>query len=210
MRNKLLFLPLLALLFAACEQNPDTDKLDDDYLVYTNYDKNADYSTINTFYAIDSILLISSQNTPTYWNNASSERIIEEFRKNMSDYGYAEVETPEEADAILQLSYVSTTYYYYDYVNGNPWWNSYPGYWNWGGWGWYYPYSFFYSYSTGSIIGELVNTIPSAVEKDKLTVIWNSYICGLLNGNTLSMSRTLSAINQAFTQSPYLTTSTNK
>ena len=113
MRKHLLFLPLLALLFAACEQNPDTDKLDDDYLVYTNYDKNADYSTINTFYTIDSILLISSQNTPTYWNNASSARIIEEFRKNMSDYGYTEVETPEEADAILQLSYVSTTYYYY-------------------------------------------------------------------------------------------------
>ena len=114
MRNKFLLLPLLTLLLAACEQNPDTDKLDDDYLVYTNYDKNADYSAINTFYAIDSILLITNENKPTYWNNASSQKIIDEFRKNMADYGYVEVDVPEEADAILQLSYVSTTYYYYD------------------------------------------------------------------------------------------------
>lgn len=204
MRKHLLFLPLLALLFAACEQNPDTDKLDDDYLVYTNYDKNADYSTINTFYTIDSILLISSQNTPTYWNNASSARIIEEFRKNMNDYGYTEVETPEEADAILQLSYVSTTYYYYDYVNGNPWWNSYPGYWNWNSYGWYYPFYVPYSFSTGSIISELVNMNSRASDTNKLTVIWNAYICGLLSGNSLSMSKTLDGINQAFSQSTYL------
>ena len=204
MRNKLLFLPLLTLLFAACEQNPDMEKLDDDYLVYTNYDKEADYSVINTFYAIDSILLITNQNNPTFWNNASSQKIIDEFSKNMVDYGYTEVDNPEEADAILQLSYVSTTYYYYDYVNGNPWWNSYPGYWNWGGYGWYYPFVVPYSFSTGSIIGELVDTKSRMSDTDKLTVVWNAYICGLLSGNSLSMSKTLSAVNQAFSQSSYL------
>ena len=195
MKKKLLFLPLLTLLFAACEQTPDTDKLDDDYLVYTNYDKNSDYSSINTFYAIDSILLISNQNNPTYWNNASSQKIIDEFRKNMIDYGYTEVEYPEEADAILQLSYVSTTYYYYDYVNGNPWWNSY---------GWYYPFYVPYNFSTGSIIGELVDMNSRTIDTDKLTVIWNAYICGLLSGNSLSMSKTIDGIDQAFLQSSYL------
>ena len=53
-------------------------------------------------------------------------------------------------------------------------------------------------------IGELVNTNAPTQQNDKLTVIWNSYICGLLNGNNLSLSRTMEAINQAFVQSPYL------
>ena len=72
------------------------------------------------------------------------------------------------------------------------------------GWGWYYPYSFSYSYSTGSIIGELVDTNAPTPLNDKLTVVWNTYICGLLNGNNLSLSRTMEAIAQAFEQSPYL------
>ena len=109
----------------------------------------------------------------------------------------------EKPDVVLQLSYINTTYYFNTY-GGGPWWNYYPGYWNWGGWGWYYPYSFTYSYSTGSIIGELVNTNAPTPQNDKLTVIWNSYICGLLNGNNLSLTRTLDAIEQAFIQSPYL------
>ena len=46
--------------------------------------------------------------------------------------------------------------------------------------------------------------VVTNTQNDKLTVIWNSYICGLLNGNNLSLSRTMEAINQAFVQSPYL------
>ena len=204
MKSKLVLLSLTMLLLAACEQNPDTDKLDNDYLVYTNYDKESNFGSLNTFYTIDSILLISEQNIPTYWNNASSAKIINQFRENMIDCGYVEVDIPEEADVVLQLSYVSSTYYYYDYVNGNPWWNSYPGYWNWNSYGWYYPFFIPYSFSTGSIIGELVDMKSRLSDTDKLTVVWNAYICGLLNGNSLSMSKTIDAVNQAFSQSEYL------
>lgn len=204
MKSKLVLLSLTMLLLAACEQNPDTDKLDNDYLVYTNYDKESNFGSLNTFYTIDSILLISEQSIPTYWNNASSAKIINQFRENMIDCGYVEVEIPEEADVVLQLSYVSSTYYYYDYVNGNPWWNSYPGYWNWNSYGWYYPFFIPYSFSTGSIIGELVDMKSRLSDTDKLTVVWNAYICGLLNGNSLSMSKTIDAVNQAFSQSEYL------
>lgn len=187
----------------ACEKDPDTDKLDNDYLVYTNYDKGTDFAELRTCHVIDSILIINNQEKPSYWNNSNSATLISEYKKNLEEYGYTIVAADQEPDVVLQLSYVNNTYYFSDYGNG-PWWNGYPGYWNWGGWGWYYPFSFFYSYSTGSIIAELVSTTPSTVSSDKLTVIWNSYICGLLNGNSLSMSRTLSAINQAFEQSPYL------
>ena len=93
-----------------------------------------------------------------------------------------------------------------------PWWGYYPGYlypgyWggNWGG-GWYYPYPITYSYSTGSLLADMIN-LKNAPEgqKEKLTVVWNAYISGLLGGSgSLNVNRTTTAINQAFTQSPYL------
>lgn len=69
----------------------------------------------------------------------------------------------DEADLGLQVSYVASTYYFHGYYNDGPWWGYYPGYWypgywggNWGG-GWYYPYPITYSYSTGSLLADMIN-----------------------------------------------------
>lgn len=205
MKNSLILTLVAVCLFAtSCQKDPDVDRLDNDYLVYTNYDSNTDFKSIETIHVIDSILIIGNSEKSEYWNNANSMKIVDAYNSKFESLGYVVVENSAEADAVLQLSYISTTYYFSSFGPG-PWWNSYPGYWNWGGWGWYYPYTFTYSYSTGSIIGELVNTNAPTPQNDKLTVVWNSYICGLLNGNNLSLSRTMSAIDQAFKQSPYLT-----
>lgn len=203
--KKLTFMMLFAasIMLVACQKDPDTDKLDNNYLVYTNYDAETDFSKIESFHVIDSILIIGNSEKPTYWNNSNSEKIVNAYSDRLEACGYTPAATAEGADVILQLSYINTTYYFSSFGPG-PWWNAYPGYWNWGGWGWYYPYTFNYSYSTGSIIAELVDTNAPNAQNDKLRVIWNSYICGLLNGNNLSLSRTMEAINQAFVQSPYL------
>ncbi len=202
--KKFIMLPLFVIvaLLCSCEKDPDTDKLDNDYLVLTNYDSNTDFGKINSFYVIDSILIIDNQtDKPKYWKNENSQKIVNAYNDNFISCGYTQAASGEEADVVFQLSYINTTYYFNN--NVGPWWNSYPGYWNWGGWGWYYPFNFYYAYSTGSIIGELVNT-KAPYGSDKLTIVWNAYICGLLNGNNLSYSRTMAAINQAFEQSPYL------
>ena len=196
-------LATICVFITSCQKDPDTDKLDRNYLVYTNYDIDTDFSAIENFYVIDSILIIGNSEKPTYWKNNNSQQIINAYNDRLESRGYIRVPEPGEADVILQLSYINNTYYFTSFGPG-PWWSSYPGYWNWGGWGWYYPYTFDYSYSTGSIIAELVNTNAPTAQNDRLTVIWNAYICGLLNGNNLSLSRTMSAIDQAFIQSPYL------
>ena len=199
--KRVLILQLLGLLtLTACEKDPDTDKLDNDYLVLTNYDTATDFSSFNTYYVIDSILIIGDQTKPEYWKNENSQRIVNAFSDNFEARGYTPVDKGVNADMVLQLSYVNTTYYFSS--NPGPWWYNYPGYWNWGG-GWYYPFTFYYSYSTGSIIGELVDRKTERNDR-KLTIIWNAYISGLLNGSNLSYFRTMGAINQAFTQSPYL------
>ena len=198
-----------ALFVSSCQKDPDINKLDSSYLVYTNYDSGTDFKSLDSFYVIDSILIIGNSDKAAYWNNANSQKIVEAFASKLASAGYLPAESEKEADLVLQLSYINTTYYFNIYGPG-PWWNSFPGYWNWGGWGWYYPYSFSYSYSTGSIIGELVDTNAPTPLNDKLTVVWNTYICGLLNGNNLSLSRTMEAIAQAFEQSPYLQHSTTE
>lgn len=56
--KKLIPLLLVVLTFAACEKDPDTDKLDNKYLVYTNYDTKADFKAFQTYYMPDSILIM--------------------------------------------------------------------------------------------------------------------------------------------------------
>ncbi len=199
-----------ALLVTACEKTPDTGKLDDDYLVYTDYDAETDFAKFTTFYVPDSVLIIdNSSNKPKFlYGTPASELIIANYVKGMEQAGYVRTLDKANADLGMQVSYVEDTYSF-RYYNNYPWWYGYPWYWNfgyWGNWGgWYWPYSIIYSYSTGSVLGELVDlTLPESTSK-QLRVVWSSYISGLLNNDgTLNTTEVKQAIEQAFSQSPYL------
>ncbi|MBO7266962.1 MAG: DUF4136 domain-containing protein [Bacteroidaceae bacterium] len=200
----------VALLVAACEKTPDTGKLDDDYLVYTDYDAETDFAKFTTFYVPDSVLIIdNSSNKPKFlYGTPASELIIANYVKGMEQAGYVRTFDKANADLGMQVSYVEDTYSF-RYYNNYPWWYGYPWYWSfgyWGNWGgWYWPYSIIYSYSTGSVLGELVDlTLPESTSK-QLRVVWSSYISGLLNNDgTLNTTEVKQAIEQAFSQSPYL------
>ena len=94
------------IVLASCQKDPDTDKLDNHYLVYTNYDSGTDFAAIESFYVIDSILIIGNSEKPTYWNNNNSQQIINAYSDKLEGCGYIQTETAEEADVILQLSYI--------------------------------------------------------------------------------------------------------
>ena len=199
-----------ALLATACEKLPDTDQLDDDYLVYTNYDDATDFKQFTTFYVPDSVLIIdNSSNKPKYlYATPASDMIIANYVKGMESAGYVRTTDKALADLGLQISYVEDTYRF-RYFNDYPWWYGYPWYWScgyWGNWGgWYWPYNITYSYTTGSVLGELVDLTESPDTSKTLRVVWTSYITGLLNGNgSLNTADVQSSISQAFAQSPYL------
>ena len=131
MKNSLkLSILILCVLLSSCQKDPDTDKLDNNYMVLTNYDSNTDFSSINNFFVIDSILIIGDQSKASYWKNANSQKIVDAYNDNLTACGYTQVSTGEEADVVLQLSYINNTYYFSNTTG--PWWNSYPGYWSWG------------------------------------------------------------------------------
>ena len=49
---------LLVLLLASCQKDPDMSKLDNDFLVFTNHDKDAKFESFTTFYipSLDTIV----------------------------------------------------------------------------------------------------------------------------------------------------------
>jgi hypothetical protein len=209
--KKLIFLlcAAMGIGLAACEQDPDMDKLSGDYVVFTARDTTASFSSYSTFYVADSILLIDHSETPEYWSGTTANTLIQAFVTQMSAAGFTQVIDKSEATLGLQLSYVKSTYYLTAY-GSNPWWNSYPGYWYpgyWGGYwggGWSYP-NLFYSYSTGSLLADLVALESTQGAEATLPVVWNAYIGGLLGGSgTLNTTLAVTAIKQAFAQSSYL------
>ena len=153
MKKMISVLSVLFVLFlsTSCQKDPDMSKLDDNFMVYTDYDKKENFSEFSTYYIPDSILLISDSKEAKYWKDDNALNIIDTYVKNMDERGYTRVEEKEDADLGIQVSYVEDSYYFTGYSNPYWWWDYpgywYPGYWGgyWGG-GWYYPYSVVYSY----------------------------------------------------------------
>lgn len=196
------------LALTACEKEADTDKLDNRYLVYTNYDTGTDFGQFQTYYLPDSILVIGDKQEAEYWKDEHAQEILNAYVANMENCGYTRTEQRDEADLGLQVSYVKSTHYFVDYGRPQWWWN-YPGYWDapyWGNWGgWYYPYVVSYSYSTGSFLSELLNLNAPQGEDQKLPVVWTCYMGGLLSSSASVNTRlAVEGVNQAFAQSPYL------
>lgn len=199
---------MTAAVFASCEKEADSDQLDNKFVVYTNYDKSANFGSFSTYYLPDSILIIGDKQEAEYWQDENAQKIITAYATNMDSRGYVRTYNKEEANFGLQVSYVKSTYYVTNY--GQPeWWWGYPGYWGtpyWGNWGdWYYPYAVTYSYSTGSFLTELLNLEAPQGQTEKLPVLWTAYMSGLLSGSTsVNVNLAVQAVNQAFTQSTYL------
>lgn len=208
--KKLIPLLFVATLLVACEKEPNLDKVQNDYVVYTQYDKDANFSKGNTFYIADSVLVIGDNTKgATYLNGSVSDFIIDTYSSQLQSRGYTRVADKSLATYGLQLSYVESTYYY---VNNPIWWSSYPWYWSpsyWWPWfdgGWYHPYPFLYSYTNHSLVCEMLD-ITSVTETSttaKPTVIWNNYITGIQSFSTSNESKLSAAIDQSFKQSAYI------
>ena len=206
--KKLNYVLIAVFALTSCREDPDLGDLSSDFLVFTNYDGKADFNRFTRYYMPDSVMVIGDTKDPEYWTGSKAADILKAYEDNMQACGYVRTDDKSEADVGLQISYVQSVAYFVDYRNPY-WWNEYPGYWlpgYWGDWGyWYYPYPVVYSYSVGSLLTEMVDLSTSPSADRKLTVVWNSFLSGLLSGSdAFNMELTVRAINQSFVQSPYL------
>lgn len=206
--KKLIYVLIAVFALTSCREDPDLGDLSSDFLVFTNYDGKADFNRFTRYYMPDSVMVIGDTKDPEYWTGSKAADILKAYEDNMQACGYVRTDDKSEADVGLQISYVQSVAYFVDYRNPY-WWNEYPGYWlpgYWGDWGyWYYPYPVVYSYSVGSLLTEMVDLSTSPSADRNLTVVWNSFLSGLLSGSdAFNMELTVRAINQSFVQSPYL------
>ena len=214
----LFVLSALVVGLGSCQKEPSTSSLRSEYLVYTAHDTKADFQAITTYYLPDSILLIGAnavnddgEKVSKYWSDADALSLINTVASSLNELGYERITNVERrtADAGLQLSYVEQTSYFAGYDDPY-WWGYYPYYWApsyWGSWwgGWYYPFVTYYSQTTGSLMIEMVDLNESGRTDNKLPVVWNVFLSGLLDGkNAIDIDASVEAIEQAFVQSPYL------
>ena len=73
--KKLLFpLFMLAMIVTSCEKDPDMNKLDSDYSVYTDYDNSVHFNEFSTYYLPDSILVPDNSLKANYWKDENANK----------------------------------------------------------------------------------------------------------------------------------------
>ena len=203
-----IFMAVFAFAFTSCEKDPDLDKLSDDYLVYTNYDKSFSFSDFTSYYLPDEILVLDGKDESTPNTGTNAQTIIAAIKSQMDSRGFELAADKASANLGMQVSYVQNTYYYTDYGYPNYGWSNagyWPNYWGnyWGG-GYYYPYAMSYSLTTNSYMIEIVNLEAPQGASAKLPVIWTCYLVGPTYSATTTTALVVKGISQAFAQSPYL------
>lgn len=199
---------LLVLVFWQCRRYPDADDLSGQFVVVTNYDQGADFKSYQTFVLPDYVGLISDATNDSILDPTYGDQILASLKTHLEQRGYTAVPNNGQADigvAAVALRDIDI------YASG---W--YPGYWwgypGWGGCYWYYcgwypyypPYYSIYVYETGSLIIELVDLKNKMNQDHRLPVLWTNWNGGALGSSATNLENALNSIDQAFTQSPYL------
>ena len=171
-------------------------------LVLTDYDAAYTFKGHHNYAMPDYIVKVTgnrvSGDTPIHVMEPYSSLILNRIESNMTALGYTRVTNLTDADVILFPSALETTYqqYYYDYYYY--WGGYYPYY------GWYYPYQTVTTYTTGTLLMNLVAARETSASGN-LHIVWTGLINGILDyyGSDGDARLTL-AIDQSFNQSDYL------
>jgi hypothetical protein len=188
--------------------------VEDTDLVYTNYDPDYDFGSVNTYYLSDSIQHIVDEGDEP--DKSLDSFILDEIKGNLNALGWQEFNlddtlTGAKPDIVVVSSLmVLTTYNIYYY----PWYPGWGYYWknsdgmNYYGYGWYYPWygtSYVTSYSTGTVIILFFDPDNVDDENQKIGLSWVGVLNGLAgSGKSSAMTRISKGMDQAFKQSPYL------
>ena len=220
--KRIIILAVLAAAAVACRKEPSPSMYDGEFLVYTSRsDQVQDFSAYSTFTVADSLLYIEG-NRGQMELDSWCRNVRAQYIAAMEDLGYTYVDTgkldsdqtvavPEgtSADLGIQISYiVSTDYFTAHGPYDRDWGYGYPGYWYpgyWGNWGgWYCSFPVTYSYSTQSLLTEMVDLTAEEGDDKDLPVVWNSFIDGNIGNSRNDMARFSRGIAQSFAQSGYL------
>lgn len=184
---------------------PGQDKSTYEYdSVATFYNTDSiDYGSYVSFAILDSVLTEDEDGEYVDNDGPHDATIIAHVRDRMIERGYVEENDPEANGVDLKLvcrTSTNTTVIFYDY---------YPGYGGcyWCG-GWYYPWypvTGISSYSTGTVVVDMIDPDRTDPITSAEGVVWTAAMNGLLAGGNADINNRIGlGIDQAFSQSPYL------
>jgi hypothetical protein len=233
-RIKNVFLPLsvVFLILSSCYPVGDLTYSDLD-IAATLYDKSYysatpgseinKFQNLKTFIVADTIIHVVASGQTDNLSRANDAFVLEQIRLNMIKVGFTEITdtTVAKPDLVITTTAISSENEVYMWY---PYWGWYWGY-------GYYPYSTIntksanyyndyyypwygygssYTYTTGTLLMEMVEASRIDPANNEIPVIWSGILNGLL-GDTQSStkSRVSKGIDQCFNQSPYLFKTTN-
>jgi len=202
-RTILLSILVLSFFLNGCLKDPDYDQLSSSFVVATNTDTGANFSTYRTYYISDSVAVINSNTTDTILKDANTQKLVDAVKQNMNARGFVFASKATRPDMGLMLGIAKNTYVGVIYSG---WWDYYYGWWDPWYWGWYYPYYYpwatYYSVTTGTVVVTMAD-LRNAEANQHLRIVWTGFAGGAVGDNlSANVDRGVEAINQAFTQSP--------
>ena len=206
--KKILFLALIAVTAFSCRKEPNLSQLTDDFLVGTLYEPSAQFASYQTYELPSYVAIVGSGTTnDTMLSTNQANQLLNQVRSNMNSRGYREAGANDTADLAMNIFTIKTINQTSIITPGSYW--GYPGYYDPGYWGYYdsyyyYPFSYTYTYNTGTIVMEMVDLKNLTLNNNKLEIIWTSISNGILGTTYSNTQNALYAIDQSFTQSPYI------
>ena len=205
-----LVLSVGVIVFNSCYPNRAefVDELD---IAATDFDPTFDFASLQNYYLPDQIVVIDDdEDEEEFLDPELADPILDQIEANMEAYGFERLDeaSQEQADVVLLVSTVSTEnlVLWWDYWGWWPGWGYYPpGYGP--GWGWGYPWGGVsgYSYTTGSLIIQMVDPNNPDEGEQEVSVEWLGVVNGLIQGSDASLvARANRGVDQLFLQSPYL------
>jgi len=204
---------IVMLLVAGCGAPPPTDELLNQSLVLTKYAPGVEFSTFHSFYLRPEIRTLKDDGSVAVVDPEKAQPFLDATERNLVSRGYqslaeADKDSAELAVELDYLAIVSSATWCYS------WYDS--GYWGYPAWG-YYPYyggcgtDYWRSDMLATHIVDLTSALANPDGGDggagggpsNVPGIWFSGVYGV----ELNSRDGVDGINQAFTQSPYLSAS---
>jgi hypothetical protein len=222
MHRRLLLLAGAAIagFISGCSSPPPSEARLNDSIVLTKRAPKADFGAFHTFFIRPEIRVLSDDDTAESIEDRYAAPLLAETTEQLIARGYQQVDDKADAELAVELGYVRSVT---TAVACYSWWDPY--YWGYPAWG-YYPYyggCTSAAWRAGTLATMIVDLTPAknddgeegeegaagAGPGDKLlSTIWFSGVYGVENEYTESIvERARQGIDQAFAQSPYLSTS---
>ena len=207
MKPRLLLILIALAAVLSCRKVPDTSELSNEQVVATDRDLAAKFSDYSTYFISDSVSVVANDPKDSILTGPLALQLVNAVKTNMNARGYTfrprAQGLPDLGFRLTVIKDITRTAVCGGWWDG--WWGWYPPcYWGYCG-GYYYPWCTTYTYTIGTSTLYMFD-IKNAGTNHNIKALWSATMFGVFSttNNQTNADLTTTAINQAFSQSPYL------